>query len=163
MSTRATRGKQRSIRLTTGSPENLGEHFCFAVTVNGKEDFYAAVELATDYGRGFSVHKEGEPNAYDVLLDNRHSTCECPGFAYRGSCRHLQGLHALIGQGQLPPVRPVRERLGSLREVDGPFIPGRSDEPAYVPLSERFRSLGSAMKHCPEAFYGNTEYPDDAA
>lgn len=104
------RSKTRAIRLCTGSPETLGEHFTFCISVNGKEDFYGGVELAAGSGRGFTVHKEGEPIPYDVNLDNRHSTCECPGFAFRGSCRHLQGLYALIRQGRLPPVRPAPER-----------------------------------------------------
>lgn len=109
----------RAIRLTTGSPENLGEHFCFAVTANGQEDFYLGVELPTDYGRGFRIAKETGEQPYDVNLDGRRSTCECPGFAFRGTCRHLQGLYALIRQGLLPPVASA-PTLAALDREFGP-------------------------------------------
>jgi hypothetical protein len=158
MSTRPTGRKQRSIRLTTGSPEAIGEHFTFCITVDGRCEFYGGVELATDYGRGFRVHKETGEQPYDVNIDGRRSTCECVGFGFRGHCRHLAGLEALIRKGQLPPVRPAQSQ-SSARESG----PDQDKEPEALPLSGRFPSLGRAMKHCPEAFYGHTEYPDDAA
>ncbi|MBL8796834.1 MAG: hypothetical protein JNM56_23235 [Planctomycetia bacterium] len=119
MSTRPTPDRPRSIRLTTGSPERLGEHFTFCIAVRGREDFYDAVELPADYGRGFRVHKEGEPAPYDVNLDGRRSTCECHGFAFRGTCRHLRGLYALVWQGLLPPVGSAP----SLESLDREFGP----------------------------------------
>jgi hypothetical protein len=58
---------------------------------------------------------------YDVLLDGRKSTCECPGFERHGwhldadgkpcSCKHLDGLNALVAAGKLalPASKPAPE------------------------------------------------------
>ncbi len=48
-------------------------------------------------GRGFAVHRTGMGNLYHVRVGKPiDCTCECNGFLYRNTCRHIQSLSALI-------------------------------------------------------------------
>ncbi|MBL8798735.1 MAG: SWIM zinc finger family protein [Planctomycetia bacterium] len=92
--------------------------------------YYFATPIPSDWGTAFKVERQGEHDtdeSYDVLLDGHNSSCTCKGFTYHArDCKHVAGLKALAQRGLLPGTMPA-----SLREVDGPFIPGRSDEPSY--------------------------------
>jgi SWI/SNF-related matrix-associated actin-dependent regulator 1 of chromatin subfamily A len=46
---------------------------------------------------------------YELTIDGADVTCSCPGFEYRGQCRHARDLKAAVVSGQGPPTgyRPV--------------------------------------------------------
>lgn len=100
MSAPATARKVRGIRLTTAAPAQPGDSFCVAIT-DGGTDHYLCQEQPCDRGRQFEVRKENEEDSYFVVLDGANSRCSCKGCQYRGSCRHLNGLWALIRAGKL--------------------------------------------------------------
>jgi hypothetical protein len=67
-----------------------------------KEDRYAVHEFETPMGRAFHVEKHGprggDGHVYDVLIapEPQNDQCGCMGFLHRGSCRHRDGLRALL-------------------------------------------------------------------
>ncbi|MBL8796688.1 MAG: hypothetical protein JNM56_22490 [Planctomycetia bacterium] len=125
--TSAVRKPARSIEVVAVE----GDWFLLQIEAAGKLDFYIARKLSADFGQAYRLEKqavetERAVEVYDVLLNGSRSSCDCPGGCYRPHrpCKHVAGLLALAAQGKLPGYRSP-----SLREVDGPFIPGRSDEP----------------------------------
>ena len=40
---------------------------------------------------------------YEVTIDGADVTCTCPGFEYRGQCRHARDIKAAIGAGLAVP------------------------------------------------------------
>ena len=36
--------------------------------------------------------KGSKDNSYDVTLHDKGFTCDCPGFTFRGSCKHSQAV-----------------------------------------------------------------------
>jgi SWIM zinc finger len=91
----------RSIRLIRAPNENgVG---VFRVTVGEDNGYYILRELPCLIGgRGFEVHRLGLGNLYHVRVGkDEECSCECKGFLYRGQCRHVLGLRALIRQGKL--------------------------------------------------------------
>jgi SWI/SNF-related matrix-associated actin-dependent regulator of chromatin subfamily A-like protein 1 len=40
---------------------------------------------------------------YELTIDGADVTCNCPGFEYRGQCRHARDLKAALAAGQGPP------------------------------------------------------------
>lgn len=92
--------KTRGIRLTTPAPEKPGDCFCVAIT-DGGTDHYLCREQPCPRGRQFEVRKENEEDGYFVVLDGPDSRCSCKGCQYRGTCRHIQGINALIRAGKL--------------------------------------------------------------
>lgn len=127
---------------------------------NGRVDFYLVSRIPTDWGCGFVVEKqdlasEAPAEVYHVNTGDEQNwpECSCKGWTYHGKCRHVSGLRALQKRGILPGHSSLPD--SSIREV--------GSRPAE-PLSRRHRSLASAYRHEPEAFYHeNTEGPDDAA
>jgi hypothetical protein len=67
------------------------------ICVNRKPDAYAIRRLAVDFGiAGFELVKAGTNVVYQVLLDGRHSVCDCIGHARHGHCKHVEALQALF-------------------------------------------------------------------
>lgn len=62
--------------------------------------------VRSDWGRAYRLDKfraEGG-ETYRVCLspeDGRHS-CTCPGHSYRGKCRHVSALLAIVAAGRMP-------------------------------------------------------------
>jgi hypothetical protein len=75
----------------------------FCVTVGDTSTFYTLHELPCEIGgRGFAVHRTGLGNLYHVRIGAAEDcSCECKGFLYHGSCRHVLGLLALARAGRL--------------------------------------------------------------
>ena len=74
------------------------------LTVEGGETNYGLDELAHAYGplvRLFRVWKFGAGGPYAVTLAGGAAGCTCPGFTYRGGCRHADALAALAAAGRL--------------------------------------------------------------
>jgi hypothetical protein len=76
------------------------------------EDCYTLVEIpcggAFD-GRGFVCEKFGAAEPYHVFLsrNGQNDTCDCPGGTYRGKCKHVAGLRALLSRGRLDDTPAV--------------------------------------------------------
>jgi hypothetical protein len=73
------------------------------ITVGKEQTDYFLTELATDFGRGFTVQKIGpdaEP-AYHVNVEGERRSCDCKGFARWNHCKHSDGLAALVAAGRL--------------------------------------------------------------
>ena len=93
--------RARTIRLVRSpSEDGVG---VFSVTVSNRACYYTLHEIACEIGgRGFAVHRTGLGTLYHVRIGApRDCSCECKGFLYRGHCRHVLGLMALIRQGKL--------------------------------------------------------------
>lgn len=91
----------RSIRLVHAPDRDGVGVFCVSV---GKDDgYYVLRELPCPIGgRGFEVHRLGLGNLYHVRVGKpEECSCECKGFLYRGQCRHVLGLLALVREGKL--------------------------------------------------------------
>jgi hypothetical protein len=91
----------RTIRLVR-SPRRDGVGV-FSVTAAGRTTFYTLHELLCEIGgRGFAVHRLGLGSLYHVRVGPPEDcSCECKGFLYRGYCRHVLGLLALVRGGKL--------------------------------------------------------------
>lgn len=92
---------ERSIRLERAPDSNGVGVFC--VTAGKESARYVMRELPCPIGgRGFEVHRLGLGNLYHVRVGTpTECSCECKGFLYRGQCRHVLGLLALIREGKL--------------------------------------------------------------
>jgi hypothetical protein len=42
--------------------------------------------------------------AYNIVADGTDVTCSCPGFEYRGQCRHARDVKTAIASGIAPPA-----------------------------------------------------------
>lgn len=93
--------RPRIIRLIR-SPEADGIGVFFIRTNRGA-CFYTIHEIPCWIGgRGFEVHLLGLGTLYHVRVGQPEDcSCECKGFLYRGYCRHVLGLRALIKKGKL--------------------------------------------------------------
>ena len=91
----------RTIRLVR-QPTNDGVGV-FQITVDRQSQFYTFREIRCEIGgRGFAVHRLGLGNLYHVRIGRPvDCSCECLGFLYRSSCRHILGLRALVAEGLL--------------------------------------------------------------
>jgi hypothetical protein len=90
---------RRSIRLVLGShPDG---HGLVWITVGKKVDPYWLSCLPAAAGeRAFCLEKpDGQIHHVALLADGQ--TCDCPGFTYRGRCKHVAGLAALVHAGKL--------------------------------------------------------------
>src|SRR5262245_48262658 len=79
--------------------------------------------LPSDFGTAYRLRKFQDQGgeSYDVLLDGRHSTCECLGFQRWGHCKHIEGLQALVAAGQLagpPPALVPTAPLALAKDED---------------------------------------------
>jgi hypothetical protein len=91
----------RTIRMVRPLDERgLG---VFSVTAGRRPCYYVLHEIRCEIGgRGFEIHRLGLGILYHVRVGQPvDCTCECKGFLYRGYCRHVLGLLALIREGQL--------------------------------------------------------------
>jgi hypothetical protein len=101
---RTRRHHVRSIRLLVGfGPE--GKNAVARIIQDGKTTDYFLDKLATDFGRGFLLEKIGDESrdneTYHVCLNGPESSCTCPGHAYGGYCKHVDGLAVLVQAGKL--------------------------------------------------------------
>jgi SWIM zinc finger len=91
----------RAIRLVR--PPSLDGVGVFSVRVGAESSFYTLREIPCQIGgRGFAVHRLGLGVLYHVRVGAPEDcSCDCPGFTYRGRCKHVLGLLALVNRGQL--------------------------------------------------------------
>ncbi len=91
----------RTIRLVRSpAADGVG---VFSITADRQTHHYTIHEIRCDIGgRGFAVHRLGLGTLYHVRVGRpADCSCECLGFLYRGKCRHILGLRALVQQGLL--------------------------------------------------------------
>lgn len=77
------------------------------ITRGGVPQGYWVRPLATDFGLGYRLDRDEAAGGYDVLLENdQDASCTCPGHTYRGRCKHVDALRALLAAGllELPAV-----------------------------------------------------------
>jgi hypothetical protein len=117
-------------RRSIGVVATHGEWFLLEIHDGRKTDFYMAKKIPSDFGQAYVLEKQdehGTVETYHLCLDGRQSTCDCPGHCFTGHCKHWEGMQVLAAYGKLPGYRSP-----SLREVTGPFKPGRDDEPEDI-------------------------------
>ncbi len=51
----------------------------------------------------FRVRSKSGKGSYRVEVDGADVSCECAGFSYRGTCRHVRDLKAALARGDPPP------------------------------------------------------------
>jgi hypothetical protein len=73
------------------------------IAVGTTEDTYHVTPIPSDFGTAFPVEKVSNPvlRTYATCLEGNGGHCSCKGFCHRGTCRHIDGLHALKAAGQL--------------------------------------------------------------
>jgi hypothetical protein len=115
----------------------IGNSLILWLTVSKTTTAYRMVPLSSDFGRAVRLEKadqgDGQPEAYDVLLDGQRSSCECRGHLRHGHCKHLDGIRAVIAGGQLADAIP--EPPESQREEPARccFECGQPSEDFYCP------------------------------
>lgn len=93
--------KRRTIQLVrTPAIDGVG---IFQIIIGSKASLYAFHEIRCDIGgRGFALHRLGLGNLYYARVGRPEDcSCECLGFLRHGSCKHIEGLTALIGRGEI--------------------------------------------------------------
>lgn len=92
---------ERTIRLVR-SPhvDGIG---VLRITTGNHLDWYTFGEIRCDIGgRGFAIHRLGLGNLYHVRVGTpEECSCECLGFLRHGRCKHILGLRALMGRGEI--------------------------------------------------------------
>ncbi len=70
------------------------------IRVGQVEDRYAVTEFDSPLGRAYHLSKLGPRGGteYDVLLAADGHQCGCRAHSFRGTCRHVEALTALIGR-----------------------------------------------------------------
>ena len=92
---------KRSIQLIRSTKiDGIG---VLRIAVDNESAFYTFHEIPCDIGgRGFAVHRLGLGELYHVRVGNPSDcSCECLGFLRHGRCKHVSGLLALIGRGEI--------------------------------------------------------------
>jgi hypothetical protein len=92
----------RTVRLVLSASE-VNPFAVVVITVGKVEDFYHVRPIPSDFGVAFAVEKVSDPNgnSYHVCLSDTGGLCDCKGHCHRGTCRHVEALHALRNAGQL--------------------------------------------------------------
>lgn len=91
---------KRSLRFT---PTSLTTGI-LAVTVGGEDDAYLVEEVGSDHGRCFRFDKlsglkrQGDRYTVTVSGDGQQA-CQCPGHAYRQTCRHTAAARIIAERG----------------------------------------------------------------
>ena len=89
----------RSVRVIHGDAPLI-----ISITADKDTKRYVVVRFDSDWGEAFYVCTlEKGGNTYDVCLDGADSICDCKGFTYGGSCRHVAALQALYERGVIKP------------------------------------------------------------
>ncbi len=89
--------------------ENATTQLAGVLTLTGKRCHckYAVEEFVSDHGRAFMLFKLGagsdktEERYGCVVGAHGVQMCECKGFAFSGSCKHLEAVKTLLAAGQL--------------------------------------------------------------
>ena len=63
--------------------------------------------LAGPVAQRYSVASTSSESKYVVAVDGADVTCTCPGFEYRGQCRHAREVKAAVASGSQPPASYV--------------------------------------------------------
>jgi hypothetical protein len=72
------------------------------------KDEYSVSPVLDGGSRVFRFIKHtGKGGAYEVRQGDSGPKCECPGFTYRGACRHLDMLEAFGCLGTSAEAQPV--------------------------------------------------------
>jgi hypothetical protein len=62
--------------------------------------------LSGPSARRFRISSESHQGVhYDVVVVDADVTCSCPGFEYRGQCRHARDVKAALAAGEPVPAR----------------------------------------------------------
>jgi hypothetical protein len=100
--TRKARKPERSATLgTTTSGKTI-----LWLAQDGALRAYVLTVLPSAFGTAYRLGKadngDGHMEEYDVLLHGRETSCTCPGYTYRSTCKHVDSLVALHAAGKLP-------------------------------------------------------------
>jgi hypothetical protein len=70
---------------------------------DGNVDVYKVLPLAADFGRAFQLIHVGDRfgDYHHVHFSGAEPTCTCPGGTYRGVCKHISSVAALVAGGAL--------------------------------------------------------------
>jgi hypothetical protein len=134
----ATTTKTRKPVTRTAHVSHLGDALILWLTVDKNTTAYRVTAIPHAYGKAaFHLQKadkgDGEPEAYDVLLDGQFSSCECKGFLRHGmsaaggkGCKHIAGCQAAVNAGQLqaapkPEAKPARKANPTCFECRKPY------------------------------------------
>jgi hypothetical protein len=115
--TRKTTRKPATQQPRTAHLSQIGVNQILWLTIGDQTQAYALTQLETDYGiAGFHLSKadkgDGHAEEYDVLIDDRDSSCTCPDHTYRRrECKHLAALASLIRAGKIEV--PQRQRAAT--------------------------------------------------
>lgn len=118
---KTTKEQPRSAKLTT---LNNGYKVLW-LTVGDAIQTYGLTPLSSDFGTAYHLLKadrgDGPGEEYDVLLNGRDSSCTCKGNNYRGHCKHVEALAALVKSGTLavaskPDEEPEEEETVEITE-----------------------------------------------
>lgn len=104
----------------TANIQQIGENaYRLILTINGERRGYYVEPFAAMYGLGFHLtkfltqQKAGEPTGYDVLIDGAHGAnqCGCKVHEYRGRCKHVEAITALVRSGKLAGIASKRAQV----------------------------------------------------
>ena len=70
------------------------------VRVGVEVDTYYMAPAVAERGRGYEVVKFGG-DTYHLTIEDDGATCQCKGFRYGGTCRHIAAVVALRNRGYL--------------------------------------------------------------
>lgn len=93
--------RERSIRLIVPpGPDGLA---VVRIDTEHETAHYVVREIGSEIGgRGFAMQRLGLGPLYHVRVGTpTECSCECKGFLYRTTCRHILGLLALVQAGKL--------------------------------------------------------------
>lgn len=90
--------KTRSVRLLV----NAGGLLAIMINDGKKREAYQVDDVPSQIGgRGFQLTKATDGAVYHCRVAGQFSTCDCPGGTYRGACKHLGALQALVSKNAI--------------------------------------------------------------
>jgi hypothetical protein len=93
---------ERKIKVLVGLNAD-GLNAVVRITVGKDAADYFVSRIFSDFGKGYRLEKINDPadTIYHVNLSVEGSRCDCPGYSWRGHCKHADGMRALLDAGQL--------------------------------------------------------------
>lgn len=77
------------IAIMTGNPD-------FPVSIIRKSNIVGSECAAVSAGRAFSVMSKSSGKTYTVTLNNNQFQCDCIGFSFKRTCKHVRGVQKWI-------------------------------------------------------------------
>lgn len=82
-------------------PPSGSESGVIQIRDGNQTDKYFITSVVSEWGPTFRLEKIGGSEVYEVIIDAGRGSCECKGFGYRGKCRHISGIRALLSRGKI--------------------------------------------------------------